>query len=405
MTIAHTPRLRLVIFSLGLFAVQTFWGFFAATLPLFLMERARSETVTGLILALAGIFGMSLPVLCGAASDRLRGKWRRRVFIAGGWAAVIVVLLILPMAHSLGAVVVLAALLYAAFFTTMGPYFALLADITSPGERGSAAGIMFLVGGTGNLLYLLVGARLGEVHPWGSFLFTAACIAAGAGTMIAGTREPLAPPVRRDGHTLLRYVMSRKDLLFFYGALFLWWSGNWMANTFFVLAVKRLFNVPTGTAVTGLFVVTLSFVLFAFPMGRLGDRLGHRRVTAAGLLLLALIYMVIPHIHGMTAAFIALIGAGAGFSVLLSVAYAFFTSLIPPERTAALLGIYMACQNGSLLVGNALGGVLLEHWGPVALFTGAGLILLGALAVLSRVPVIRRAGEIPGFTREETAAD
>jgi MFS family permease len=144
-------------FATGLFAVQTFWGFTWATLPLFLRGFAGSNTVTGILLSTTGITGIILPVLSGMLSDRISTRWgRRRPVIAAGWGLACAALLAMPWVPALPAVLALLVLAYAGFFTAMGPYFALLADTFRPEERSTATGIMFLVGGTGILSYLLV---------------------------------------------------------------------------------------------------------------------------------------------------------------------------------------------------------------------------------------------------------
>jgi MFS-type transporter involved in bile tolerance (Atg22 family) len=104
-----------------------------------------------------------------------------------------------------------------------------------------------------------------------------------------------------------------------------------------------------------------------------------------GLLSLSLILLGVPLISGMKGAYVLMLGAGAGYSVALSVAYAFFLRLIPEGQTARLFGFYMACQNGSLIIGNALGGAALQYLGPPFLFVGAGLLVLFSLAVVSRI--------------------
>ena len=77
--------LKLVGFAMGLFAVQTFWGFTWATLPLYLKELTSSNVVTGIILSTTGITGLFFPVLAGWFSDRINTKLgRRRPLIIAG---------------------------------------------------------------------------------------------------------------------------------------------------------------------------------------------------------------------------------------------------------------------------------------------------------------------------------
>ena len=74
---------------MGLFAVQTFWGFTWATLPLYLKRLTDSNAATGVILSTTGITGLIFPVLAGAVSDRISTRFgRRRPLIVLGWLLV-----------------------------------------------------------------------------------------------------------------------------------------------------------------------------------------------------------------------------------------------------------------------------------------------------------------------------
>jgi MFS family permease len=380
------PLIRLVFFSMGLFAVQTFWGFLGATLPLFLIGITPSPTVVGMILAASGVFGAVMPIAAGTLSDRIDWRLgRRKPFIAAGWAVVVAVLLVLPHATTLGTAVPLILVLFAAFFFTMGPYFAFLADITTPERRGRAAGVMFLVGGMGVISFLLFGAPFWDTDHRIVFLWTAAAIVISITILIIGVPEKPAAGVSRSGPGLMEMIRQDRRIMTFYAAMIFWWSGIWMVNFFFVIAAKSLFSATNQEAFFALLLTTAGYVVLAFPVGVLGDRVGHKVVLAGGLLSLALIFLIVPLVGDMRTAYAVMLGAGAGYSVVLSVAYAFFLRLVPPDRTARLVGGYMACQNGSLIIGNALGGATVEYLGPSFLFIGAGLLVFFSFVIVSRI--------------------
>jgi MFS family permease len=380
-----TP-LRLFVFAVGLFAAQTFWGFSMGTMPLYLMGLTNSESIVGLILSGAGIFGLFVPIAAGAISDRLvTPLGRRKPFIVGGWLMVTIILLTLPHVDSLIMAIPLTLLLYASFFCALGPYFALMSDITPPHLRGTASGVMFFVGGLGILTYFLIGARAWDTHPEMSFIVAAVSIVLSVTIMVIGTKEPERAPVTRTQKGLLFAVMREKRVLTFYAALFLWWSGTWMVNSLFVIAAQGLFDASVDEAILGLLISTLAYVVCAFPMGILGDRVGHKKVLMAGLLSYGLIFFSVPLIPDIRSAYFVMALAGMAFSILLSVGYAFLLLLIPKEQTAGFVGIYMACQNGSLLFGPALGGYFIENVGYPFLFFGAGSLIMIGFFILGTI--------------------
>ena len=378
--------LQLLIFATGLFAVQTFWGFNSATLPLYLDELTGSKTLTGLVLSIGGVFGAVMPVVVGALSDRTHTRMgRRKPFIMGGWAAVLVSLALLYATTNIFSAIIYSLFLYAGFFTAIGPYFALLPDLTPPEQRGTAAGLMFLMGGLGILSFMFFGARSwdqGRVLP---FACAAAGIFVAAMVMIVGTRERSdgAPPAFTE--RLLGEASRNRPVLVFLAAMTCWWTGLWMVMVFFVIAVRDMLGVSTQDAVMKLLFLIVAYVAFALPAGMLGDRLGHRRVTAAGLAILVLSMFVMGFTSSIATVWILLFLTGAGYAVVLTVAYTYFLKLIPAERTAGYLGLYMGCQNGALLVGPAIAGLIIDTLGPRAMFMcAAAFIAAGLILVMSR---------------------
>ncbi|MDD4861842.1 MAG: MFS transporter, partial [Smithellaceae bacterium] len=68
-----------------------------------------------------------------------------------------------------------------------------------------------------------------------------------------------------------------------------------------------------------------------------------------------------------------------GYGTVLAVAYPFFLSMLPEGNTAGFVGLYHACQNGTLLVGPAVAGLLIDHFGYVTLFYGAAVVMLAGM--------------------------
>jgi MFS family permease len=71
--------------------------------------------------------------------------------------------------------------------------------------------------------------------------------------------------------------------------------------------------------------------------------------------------------------------AGAGYGTVLAVTYPFFLSLLPQGNTAGYAGLYHACQNGTLLAGPVLAGLIIDAFGYTVLFYGAAWVLLAGM--------------------------
>jgi len=382
--------LQLVGFAMGLFAVQSFWGFTWATLPLYLKGFAESNTVTGIMLSTAGVTGLVMPILSGAVSDRINTQWgRRRPLIAAGWLLTCSMLLIMPLLGSLPAALPAMIIAYAGFFMAIGPYFSLLPDMVPASQRGAASGVMFLVGGTGMLSYLFFAARLWDQSHLRPFLWTVGAIILSSAVMCISVKERPGPgiPVKRSG--LINEALRNRETARFFAGMILWWVGLWMVSAFFVIACRDLFSVSTERAVQAFIIFNAAFVLFALPSGLMATRLGFKRVLIAALVTLAGGLLCIPLLRDFTASIPFLVITGAAYGAVIAVSYPFFLRLIPAEKTAGFVGIYMACQNGTLLLGPAVGGIILDRFGYTALFFSAAAFIIAGMTLLLTV----RSGE------------
>jgi len=372
---------RLGGFALGLFAVQTFWGFTWATLPLYLKELTRSNAVTGIILSTTGITGLFFPVLAGIISDRIHTPLgRRRPLILTGWTLACVMVLLLMKIDSPGLALPVIILAYAGFFLAIGPYFALLPDMFPESQRSLASGVMFLIGGTGILSYLLFAARLWDTSHARPFVWVVIAVCVSVAVMCLSVRESrTAAPAGHSG--LFAGLAGEKNLWKFLTGMALQWISLWMVSAFFVIACMALFGLSVDRAVSAFFAMNASFVFFALPAGLLAGKLGLKKTTILGMIVLAGCFCCTPFIRSYPVLIIFMMIAGAGYGTVLAVSYPFFLSLIPEGNTAGFVGLYHACQNGTLLAGPVIAGLLIDHFGYTTLFYGAAGVMLAGIFV------------------------
>jgi len=378
------PLLKLVGFAMGLFAVQTFWGFTWATLPLYLKDLTGSNVVTGIIISTTGITGLFFPVLAGWVSDRINTPLgRRRPLIIAGWCLACIMVLLLMRIDSLLVALPVIVLAYAGFFFAIGPYFALLPDTVPASHRSFASGVMFLVGGIGMLSYLIFAARLWDTSHTRPFVWVVIAIFVSVAILCFSVREARAQgPIKHQ--SLLKGLAGEKNLQRFFIGMTLQWIGLWMVSAFFVISCMALFGLTVERAVKAFFVMNASFVFCALPAGLLATKLGLKRTTIFGVALLVACFCCIPFINAYSTLLIFMVIAGAGYGTVLAVSYPFFLSLVPQGNTAGFVGLYMACQNGTLLVGPVIAGVMIDHFGYMTLFFGAAAVMLaGAIMYMT----------------------
>lgn len=128
-------------------------------------------------------------------------------------------------------------------------------------------------------------------------------------------------------------------------------------------------------------------------MGALGDRLGHRRVFIAGMMMFgvaSLIAAFASSAHVLIAAR-ALLAVG-GAAMMPSTIAIVRTTFQDPKELAIAIGIWASVASGGAALGPLVGGALLEHfwWGSVFLIN-VPIIAVGGVLAWHLVP--RKAGD------------
>jgi MFS family permease len=130
--------------------------------------------------------------------------------------------------------------------------------------------------------------------------------------------------------------------------------------------------------------------------GRLGDRLGRRRLLLAGLLLFALAC----GLCGVASSLAWLVAArslqGLGAAIMMAMTLAMVGDTVTRERTGRVMGLLGTMSAVGTAMGPSVGGLLLSLWGWRALFlVGMPLGLLAAALAWRYLPVDRQHPPLP----------
>lgn len=177
---ALDPRLKALLMASGLMALATLPEAF---MVLWALESGMDLVVIPLVWAVASAVKMTLAMPAGRLSDR----FGRLPVLLGGWAARVLVLLLLAFTHVAGAWVWVLFVAYAACLAVNeAPERSLVGDVAPEGLRGTAYGAYHFVTG---LLALPGAVLLGWVwqaaSPRAAFLLAAAITTLGAFAMLA----------------------------------------------------------------------------------------------------------------------------------------------------------------------------------------------------------------------------
>ena len=355
-------------------------------LPVFMATALGASVATiGLLEGVAEATASFAKVFSGTLSDRLG---RRKVLVVTGYGLAALTKPLFPLAPSVSWVFA------ARFLDRIGkgirgaPRDALVADITSPAERGAAYGLRQALDSVGACLgpVLAVGLMVWLESDVRQVLWFAVWPAALAVTLlVVAVREPesratprrVASPLTWTG---LAALPRRYWHVVGLGAVFA------LARFSEAFLVLRASDVGLAAAQVPVVMIVMNVVYAgtAYPAGRVSDRMPARVLLALGLVVLVAADLALA--WARTPALV--LAGAAGWGLHMALTQGLFSKLVAetasPETRGTAFGLYHLVSGVTLLAASALAGALWTAFGPAAtFFTGAAFSAAAALGVVT----------------------
>jgi DHA1 family multidrug resistance protein-like MFS transporter len=382
-------------------------------LPLYVEHLGSSsglsiETLAGLVYSVQAFTMMVAAPIWGALADR-HGRKPMVVRATVGAAIITALMAFATSAEQLVAMRAVQGMVSG----VISAITALVAAIVPRERAGYALGLLQVGHWSGISVGPLIGGVTADVLGFrAAFLFTAALLMiAGllAWRMVHEDFTPIPTPAgQRTGFFgAWRHVMSMPGVVPTYSARFLNELARNLVMPFLALFVATLMTRDSGTAtVTGVItaLAALSGTLAAVYLGRLGDRVGHKRVLLASAVGAAVGYLPQGMVNEVwqLIALQAITGfAAGGVMPTLSALLATYTD---PGEEGAVYGLEASIMSAARAISPMIGAALVGALGMRSLFTGTGLLFVvlaltsahflpgrkGADAKAPRKPVIAR---------------
>jgi DHA1 family multidrug resistance protein-like MFS transporter len=283
-------------------------------------------------------------------------------------------------------------LVQGAFTGTVAASNALVATSVPRERLGSSLGLMqvALYGGTslGPLAGGFIADRLG---------YRASCFAAAALTLVslllvvALVRESFTPPPAAAPRTGVlgdsRRLLAVPGLVLVMGVAFLIQYGSTVVTPVLTLFIYELGKGMNAASTAGAIMAGtgVASALAAVLVGRLGDRLGHRRLLPACLLGAALVCVPQAFVRSPSQLFALRVVLGVFLGGLMPSANALLAGLVPAERRGSAFGLGATAVALANAVGPLSGAFLGGALGIRSVFLAtAALYVVGLMFVLSR---------------------
>ena len=365
-------------------------------LPLYVEELGSTtnlsiELLAGLVFSAQAITMMIASPIWGSLADRHGRKPMVVRSLFGG----AILLLLMAFARSAEELILLRAI--QGFITgTLAATNALVAAAVPRDRTGYAMGLLQVGLGTGIALGPLIGGAVADAYGYGpAFYITAALLLLAGFIALFGVREKFVPSEeRRAGGvnfvTEWRQMLTAHGVSITYGIRFLSQLGRMMLIPMIPLFVQRLLSDETGlNTFTGLVigVGSATTTLSAIYLGRLGDRIGHRKIVIISLFVAALLYFPQGLISEGWQLLILFALVGVAMGGIIPGVSALLSSFTSPGMEGAVYGLDNSIRAAARSVAPLRGSGVALWVGLRGTFAATGFVfVLAGLLALWRLP-------------------
>jgi len=373
---------KIFLLGFGFFGVSVIWTVYNAFVPLFLANKFNlAPAFIGFFMTLDNIAAIFIQPPVGAWSDRLRTPIGRRIpFILIGAPVGALVFGIIPLASILPLFVTCTSTLLISMAFWRTPVVALMPDITPSQYRSQANGIINLMGGIGTIIASLVGSTLYEINIAFPFWMGSGLVILAALLVFIFIKEPKEYEIGEKEPNMfesLRELIASEDKsgIRILWAIFFWFLAYSGIEAFLTLYATRYVGIPEGDAGRLLGHIGLFFVIFAFPAGLLGSRIGRRLSISVGIILMALLIFGLfilppatlstlitrlPILGNIRVVSLFLMPAGIAWALININSLPMVVDMTTAARIGTFTGLYYLFSTFSAIVGPNLNGLLVQ---------------------------------------------
>jgi MFS family permease len=399
-----------IFYSLASIGTGMVFAFFNAQLPLYLRDYGVSHQLIGPLTNERSFAGAVVLPIVGRWSDRAQTRWgKRKPFFVLGIPLMAGTLVLLglhpPFWLMLTAVLVAGGFL----FIALGPYQALMADITPLEQRGRVGSMMALAGMVGAVLVSVLGGLFWQSHEWVVFFATAGVLLLTFALTFLTVREPdhhifppgqpaapapnteppsdtLAPMAHLRVRDYLRDVLRYKETGRYIAAMSLYWLAAGGATPFITLFGTETLHLSAQDANWLFLILVFATAAGTVFVGMISDRVGKKRVLHVGLVVFAVAALGATAVQDVWQALPVMILAGLGNACPTALGLPVLTDLMPRKRGGEFIGLASFVWSVVQPLGSFLAGFLVDElhsdrWAFGFAGVGMGLAVLALFAV------------------------
>jgi len=397
------------LIGLAFFTTGISWSMYNTQVNFTLFQYLGLYALVGAWMAMDNLIGVIIQPIMGSVSDNTRSKFGRRMpyLIVGIPLAAIFFVLISTVTYPQDPMWLL--LLWMFFFNiSMASYrsqaVALMPDFVKPANRSKGNAIINFMGGIGAVMAYVFNLVLVPISLFVAFLVVAIIMIISMVIVVLTVKEKDAYSYKlileteekegekkKDKKEKLSIIASFKDVigekdkstLVMLFAIFSWFVGYQALEALFTVYAGDVLGLERGPAGGMLLYVALSFLLFAFPAGFLGTKIGRKLTIKIGIVLwiISLITMFIFQNTTVISIFFVICGAGWAFININSIVIVW--EMAPTtKKIGTYTGLYYFFSFMAAILGPFLVGLIIDVLGNTTLFLVSSFFFILALILI-----------------------
>ena len=266
------------------------------------------------------------------------------------------------------------------------PRDALIADSTESTKRGRAFGLHRTMDTLGAavgviLAYYFFTRFSGDYSR--VFLYSLIPAFFGVGVLFFA-KESKKAKISNSSKPVLKWSLLDRRLKGFLIVILIFTLGN-SSNQFLLLRAKNLgFN--DATVLLLYLAYNLVYMVFAYPAGRLSDRIGRKRLIVIGYIFYGLVYLGFAIVSKSSYLWLLFGLYGIYIGLTEGIQKALISDIAPVETRATLIGLHATLEGIGLLPASSIAGLLWNTMGASAPFYFGGF--MGIIAALGMMIVL-----------------
>jgi MFS family permease len=147
------------------------------------------------------------------------------------------------------------------------------------------------------------------------------------------------------------------------------------SDVFLLLKTKES-GMSDSNVISMYIFYNLVYVVFAFPLGILADKIGLKKIFIVGLVIFSLVYAGMSYVTLPSQFYVIFFLYGVYAAATEGISKAWISNITKKEDTATAIGTYSAFQSICTMLASSLAGVLWYSFGSTTTFLVSGIMVL-----------------------------